>query len=109
MSLFGPQRPKGITKDELYYIRGELGASHGASKLTDRQIDEVIERLELALDSDSALEHRNKWKQAGADEVAAIESQTKDRDGTPFSPAQQERVHAVLQKYLDINKVRSLF
>ena len=112
MSLFGPNRPKGITEEELYFIRGELRSApfgRGGETLTEHQVNEVVDRLKLCLDPDSSAGVARHWKQVDANEVAAIEGQlAKDRT-LHVTPSQREHVHKVLAKYLDINKVRSIF
>lgn len=109
MSLFGPVRPGGITKEELYFVRGELTRGTGPEKLSDRQAEYVLELLEMALDADTATEARNRWEQVSASEAATVEAKVGDNDALTFTPKQRERVHTVLAKYLDINKVRSFF
>ncbi len=109
MSLFGPSRSKGITKEELYFVRGELIAGHNAEKLSTRQVDYVMELLEMAMDADSAVEIRNHWEQVSPEEAKSVETKIADKDALNFSTAQITRVHIVLSKYLDINKVKSLF
>lgn len=109
MSLFGPSRPKGITREELYFVRGELTRGIGSEKLSDRQAEYVIELLEMALDPDTAAEARHRWEQINAAEVAAVEERIGDNDALRFSRAQRERVHSVLTKYLNMNKTKSFF
>ena len=109
MSLFGPNRPKGITKEELHFIQGELKVGHSAERLTDYQVDDIMEKLTIALDPDSGIGMKKKWSQIDATEVAEIEELAGNAKGIKYSPAQQERIHEVLKKYLDINRVRSFF
>jgi hypothetical protein len=112
MSLFGTARPKGITKEELRFVEGELKNTpfgEGAKELTDRQAEEIIHRLELCLDADSALDHRNNWSQAGQDEVNAITAQAASDRNLHLTPTQQEHVKKILQKYIDINKHGGMF
>ncbi len=112
MSLFGPARPRGITKEELRFVEGELknaSFSEGSKKLNDRQAEEIIHRLELCLDADNAIEHRNNWSQAGQDEVNAITAQAASDRNLHLTPAQQGHVKQVLQKYIDINKHGGMF
>jgi hypothetical protein len=112
MSLFGPSRPKGITEEELYFVRGELQQAafgHGAEALTDHQINEIVDRLKLCLDPDTSAAIAHKWKQADANEVVAVEDQLTKDTGLHLTPLQRDHVHRVLTKYLDINKVRSIF
>ena len=112
MSLFGPARPKGITEAELYFIRGELRQAafgRGAEVLTEHQVEEIIDRLKLCMDSDTGSEIAHGWKQAGSGEVTAVEGQLTKDSRLRITPPQRERIHRVLAKYLDINKVRSIF
>lgn len=112
MSLFGPNRPKGITPAELYFIHGELRQAafgHGAEALTDHQIAEIIDRLKLCMDPDTSAAIKYKWKQADANEVTAVEDQLAKDTGLRLTLTQRDHVHRVLAKYLDINKVRSIF
>ena len=110
MGLFGPSRPKGITKDELYFVRGELMAKSGVGiHLTKLQAEDIVEKLSVAMDPDSYAGRQHHWEQADAEEVEKVEELAENNRGMHFSDGQQERIHAVLQKYLDINKVRSFF
>lgn len=112
MSLFGPNRPKGITKEELRFVRGELQQSpfgNSSEKLTSRQVDEVMEDLEHAMDPDTAIDMKYGWAQANAQEVAEIERDAANNKGLVYSPSQIKHIHTVLAKYLDINKVKSSF
>jgi hypothetical protein len=108
MSLFGPNRPKGITKEELYFIRGELRAGSGSEKLTERQTEYILELLGMALDSDSTEDIKYHWEQVSQDEEKRIEIEIADNKTMTFSASQRARVHKVLQKYIDINRVKSL-
>ena len=112
MSLFGPDRPKGITEQELYFVRGELRSAamgHGAEILTEHQVEEIVDRLKLCLDPDSGPAITHNWKQVDAKEVAALEGQLATDRTLHISAAQRDHVHRVLAKYLDINKVKSFF
>lgn len=112
MSLFGPSRPKGITEEELYFVRGELRQAafgHGAEILTEHQVSEIVDRLKLCMDPDTSREMEHKWKQADQGEVVAIEEQLSKDTSLRLTPIQRDHVHRVLAKYLDINKVRSIF
>jgi hypothetical protein len=112
MSLFGANRPKGITKAELNYVRGELKNApfgHSAEILNSRQVDEITRRLELCLDSDSATEHMNKWQQVNQAEVTQIEAQLAHDTAIHLSEAQKTHVKQVLQKYVDIDKYGGMF
>lgn len=112
MSLFGPDRPKGITEEELYFVRGELRQAafgHGAEMLTEHQVEEIVDRLKLCMDPDTGAAIVHHWQQANEGEVAAIENQLAKDSSLHITPLQREHVHQVLAKYLDINKVRSVF
>jgi hypothetical protein len=112
MSLFGPNRPKGITEEELYFVHGELRQAtigHGAEALSEHQVKEIIDRLKLCMDADTGVAIARHWKQAGGEEISAVENQLAKNTGLHITPLQRERVHKVLAKYLDINKVRSIF
>ena len=76
MSLFGPIRPNGITKEELRFIRGELLQApfgNNTNKLTTLQVDEIMEDLDDAMDPDTPNDMKYGWAQASAEEVADIE------------------------------------
>ncbi len=112
MALFGPDRPKGITKEELRFVRGELlQAPFGnmTDRLTERQADEIVEDLEQALDPDTPTDMKYGWAQANAQEVAAIEHDAANNKGMKYNPAQLKHIDQVLKKYLDINKVKSAY
>ena len=112
MSLFGPDRPKGITEEELYFVRGELRNApmgHSAEILTEYQVEELIDRLKLCLDEDGGTAIAHKWKQVDTNEVTEVENQLDTDKKFRLSSAQRDHVHKVLSKYLDINKVRSFF
>lgn len=110
MSLFGPSRPKGITKEELIFIRGELGNAsfgHGAEKLSKVQIDEIMEDLNLAMDPDTAVEIAHKWEQVSAEEAKQIEDNAANSRGIKYSKAQLDHIKQVFDKYLAIDKHKS--
>lgn len=110
MSLFGPSRPGGITKEELTFVRGELlnaPFGHSAEKLTDRQVEELLEELQMAMDPDNAQDMKYGWAQVNAQEAAEIEQHAANGKGTKYSPLQQKHIHEVFQKYLTINKHKS--
>jgi hypothetical protein len=112
MSLFGPSRPGGITKEELVFIRGELANApfgHGDERLNDRQIDELIEELEMAMDPDNAQDMKNGWAQVNAVEATAIEANAANGKGLKYSAAQQAHIKTVFDKYLKIDKHKSSF
>ena len=107
MSLFGSPKPKGITKEELRFVRGELHNApfgHSAEALNDRQVEEIMHRLELCLDADSARDRAQHWGQVDASEVSTIEGQAAHDSALHLSPAQQGHLKQVLEKYIDINK-----
>ena len=112
MSLFGPVRPNGITKQELYFIRGELlhvPSGNAAGKLTQSEVDDIIGDLEDAMDPDTPNDMRYGWAQATAQEVADIESDAARNSHFKYSSSQLKHIHDVLGKYLTINKVKSSF
>lgn len=112
MSLFGPSRPGGITKEELVFIRGELinaPFGHGSEKLNQQQVDEIIEDLTMSVDSDSAQDMKYGWAQVSAGEVTSIESAAANGKGLKYSPSQIAHIKAVLDKYLKIDKHKSSF
>jgi hypothetical protein len=112
MSLFGPSRPAGITKEELPFLRGELLSAplgHGAEKLTEQQADEIIEELMMNMDADSAQDIKYGWAQVNAEEAAAIEQGAANGKGVKYTPTQVAHIHAVLDKYMKIDKHKSSF
>lgn len=109
MSLFGPVRPKGITKDEMYYIRGELAQGSGADRLTSVEVSEIMEDLEDAMDPDTPNDMRYGWAQASPEEVADIEKDAANNKRFKYSAAKLKRIHDVLGKYLTINRSKSTF
>ncbi|KKU79673.1 MAG: hypothetical protein UY04_C0004G0002 [Parcubacteria group bacterium GW2011_GWA2_47_7] len=112
MSLFGPSRTKGITKDELMFVRGELMSAsfgHGAEKLSSYQVNELMEQLNIALDADSSGDIAHGWGQVNASEAAQIEANAANGRGIKYSAAQLEHIKRVFAKYIDIDKHKSLF
>ncbi len=112
MSLFGPSRPGGITKEELTFIRGELLSApfgHAAEKLTERQVDEIIEDLTMGMDSDTAQDMKYGWAQVNAAEAAEIEKDAANGKGMKYTSAQITHIHTVLEKYIKIDKHKSSF
>jgi hypothetical protein len=112
MGLFDPPRPKGITKDELKFVRSELlnaPFGHGAEALSERQVDEIIEDLQLAMDPDSPVAVRKNWEQAGPEEVEEIEEKAANGKGMKFTEKQLGHIHKVLGKYVEINRLKSIF
>ena len=111
MSVFGSNIPKGITKAEMIYVRGELKSAPfgSAAKLNDHQVDEIMERLTLCLDPDSVAERQQHMGQVDQTEADEIETQAAQDRSLNLSSAQQAHLKAVLQKYVDINKHGGLF
>ncbi len=110
MSLFGPPKPGGITKEELMFVRGELmnaSFGHGAEKLTERQVDEIIEDLTMAMDPDTAQDIKYGWAQVSAAEAAEIEAEAANNKGLKYTAPQVAHIHQVLAKYLAIDKHKS--
>ncbi len=112
MSLFGPIKPNGITKEELNFIRGELKQapfSKSFEKLTDAQVEEIVDDLGDAMDPDTPNDMKYGWAQVSPEEVADIEKDAAGSKHLKYSSAQLKHVHDVLSKYLKINKVKSAF
>ena len=112
MSLFGPSRPGGITKEELIFIRGELlnaPFGHGDEKLTELQVDEIIEDLTMSMDADTAQDMKYGWAQVNEAEAAEIEKSAGNSKGIKYTSAQTAHIHSVLQKYLQVDKHKSSF
>lgn len=112
MSLFGASRPKGITKEELRFVKAELGSApfgHGSEALSRRQVDDIAERLELCLDPDTQAERTHNWGQVDQNEVTKIEEQAAHDKDLHLTTTQQDHVKRVLQKYIDIDKHGGLF
>ncbi|OGZ06268.1 MAG: hypothetical protein A2845_00480 [Candidatus Lloydbacteria bacterium RIFCSPHIGHO2_01_FULL_49_22] len=112
MSLFGPIRPNGITKEELHFIRGELANApfgHSADKLTSFEVDEIMEDLDDAMDPDTPNDMRYGWAQVSPAEVADIEKDAANNKRFKYSSAKLKHIHDVLGKYLTINRVKSVF
>lgn len=110
MSLFGPAKPGGITKEELSFVRGELQSAtfgHSAEKLSETQVSEIIEDLTMAMDPDTAQDLKYGWAQVDAAEAAEIEADAANGKGLKYSAAQVAHIHTVLAKYLAINKHKS--
>lgn len=112
MSLFGPIRPNGITKEELRFIRGELSQApfgNAAERLTTLEVDEIMEDLDDAMDPDTPNDMKYGWAQASAAEVADIESDAANNKRFKYSATKLKHIHAVLGKYLTLNKVKSSY
>ncbi len=112
MSLFGPVKPQGITKEEMYFIRGELANApfgHSSEKLTALEVNEIMEDLEDAMDPDTPNDMRYGWAQASPEEVADIEHDAANNKRFKYSAAKLKHIHEVLGKYLKINRTKSLF
>jgi len=110
MGIFASDIPKGITKNELVLVRGELMKDRFGEigqKLTEDQVDAVMDMLEVAAgNADSFAEREHNLAQVDEGEVRTIENRIKGKHGISFTPAQQAHVHAVLKKYVDQNIVR---
>jgi len=102
MSLFGAPIPKGITKAELPFIKSELRSAG----FTETQLGDIMEDLELALDADMSSRHAH---QVNPEEAEQIEAQAANGKGVKYSKTQIEKLHSVLEKYIGINKTKSLF
>ena len=112
MSLFAPLRPNGITQQELTFIRGELKQApfgNKSAKLTDSQVEEIMDDLNDAMDPDTPNDMKYHWAQVSPLEVADIEKDTAANKHLGYNSKQLARIHEVLSKYLKINKVKSAF
>lgn len=112
MSLFGPVRPNGITKQELYFIRGELANApigHASEKLTTFEVDEIMEDLDDAMDPDTPNDMRYGWAQVSPEEVADIEKDAAGNKRFKYTSAKLKHIHEVLGKYLKTNRTKSSF
>lgn len=105
MSLFGQSRPKGITQEELIFIKGEL--RNGDHKLTETQTDEILSRISGYMDSDN-MQHPE-WKQMNEGEVAQFDQQLNTDQLLHLTSEQKTKAEAILKKYIDIDKHRSIF
>jgi hypothetical protein len=112
MSLFGPNKPKGITPEEFIYVKGELmnaPMGHSEEKLLPRQIEELMNRLQLLLAPNTPEEMRYHWNEVDQADVNQLEGQL-DHDTTlHLTESQKAHVKQVLQKYVDIDKHGGLF
>ncbi|HSE35377.1 MAG TPA: hypothetical protein VLB83_04615 [Candidatus Paceibacterota bacterium] len=111
MDLIKPPPPKGIYEKELHYVEGELKASSfgSADNLTSRQVDEVMDKLRMSMDPDTAQDMRYGFKYVSAAEVTQLISQIEHDADLKFTPKQMAHVKKVLQKYLDIDRHPSMF
>ena len=112
MSLFAPPRPNGITQQELTFIRGELKQApfgNAAAKLTDAQVEEIIDDLGDAMDPDTPNDMKYHWAQVSPEEVADIEKDAAANKYLRYNAKQLAHIHEVLSKYLKINKIKSAF
>jgi hypothetical protein len=106
MGLFGDKpRPKGITEEELLFIRSEL--RNGDHKLTESLSEQVLARLSGYMDSDSPI--HPEWKQMGAGEVDHFDSELEKDSILHLTQDQKDKVEKILEKYVDISKHKSLF
>lgn len=107
MSLFGPSRPAGITKEEEVFVRGELMNApfgHSGEKLTPMEVEDIMGDIRAASGAHTVLEMKYGWNQVDAPQAQIIEqSAVKSKK---YSPAQLAHIHQVFTKYLTINKVK---
>ena len=82
---------------------------HGDEKLTERQVDEIIEDLTMSMDADNTQDMKYGWAQVNAAEAAEIEKDAANGKGTKYTSAQLTHIHTVLEKYLKIDKHKSSF
>ena len=112
MSVFGPNKPKGITPEEFKYIHSELMNApfgHGDEKLLPRQIDELMNRLQLLLDPNTPEEMKYHWNEVDQADVNQLEAQIDKDTALHLTDKQKEHVKTVLQKYVDIDKHGGIF
>jgi hypothetical protein len=105
MSLFGDVRPKGITKEELTFIKSEL--LNGEHHLSQEQTERVLEELHGYMDTDHA--RHPEWKQIEQAEVTEIAHDLPTDHALHLTPEQDQKVATILQKYVDISRHKSLF
>lgn len=105
MSLFGQSRPKGITAEELVFIKGEL--RNGDHKLTETQTEQLLARLGGYMDSDN-MQHPE-WQQMSESEVAQFDQQLNGDALLHLTPEQKAKAESLLKKYIDIDKHHSIF
>jgi hypothetical protein len=103
MGLFGDIRPKGITEQEMHYIQSEL--SNGAHHLNHTQVEIMLNELRGYMDSDN-VRHPD-WKQINDGEVKEYESHLASEHVLHLTPDQENKVKAVLDKYININRTSS--
>lgn len=105
MSLFGKSKPKGITQEELIFIKGEL--RNGDHKLTETQTNQLLARLGGYMDSEN-MQH-SEWQQMSESEVAQFDQQLEADQLLHLTPDQKAKVEALFKKYINIDKHRSIF
>ena len=105
MSLFGQSKPKGITQEELIFIKGEL--RNGDHKLTETQTNQLLARVAGHMDSDN-MQHPE-WKQLTENEVTQFDQGLEADKILHLSPEQKEKAGAIFKKYVDIDKHHSIF
>jgi hypothetical protein len=105
MSLFGPNIPKGITKQELPYLKGRLQAGKGTEKLHPKTLDHIMDMVAMGVDSDSYAERYHNIEQVSDEEARRIEEGLADE----LTPSQEAFVHRVFQEFVDKNKIPRIF
>ena len=105
MSLFGSSKPKGVTQEELIFIKGEL--RNGDHKLTEIQADQLLARLSRSMDTDSM--QLPEWKQMNEGEVTQFDHDLDADKLLHLTPEQKAKTESLLKKYIDIDKHRSIF
>ncbi len=88
-----------------------MSSSFGNSeeRLTERQVDEIIEDLSMNMDSDTALDMKYGWAQVNSAEAEEIEKDAANGKGLKYTSAQVAHIKRVLDKYLEIDKHKSSF
>lgn len=105
MSLFGQSKPKGITQEELIFIKGEL--RNGEHKLTETQTNQLLARVSGYMDADN-MQHPE-WQQMSESEAVQFDQQLDADQLLHLTTEQKTKVETLLKKYINIDKHRSIF
>ena len=105
MSLFGPSMPKGISKNEIPLLRGQLLSGHGGESISRVTVERIMELVDMAMDSDTHAERVNHRESVSAEEATRIEEHLANN----LSGTQKAFVHKVFAEFIAQNKTRSIF
>lgn len=94
---------KGITRAELPRLRSAFMGGHNAEKLSQHQVDSLMDMVEMAMDADSAAERAHGVGQVDANEEKTIENLFANK-GIPSTPAQRAFVHRILMDFVNNSK-----